>query len=66
MIGVRDGGGVKAEGVKGRRPVGRENSAGFRREDAGGWAGKSAERESDERWSLEWGTWDAVNGWKEC
>lgn len=38
MIGdqVNDGGGVKAKEVRGRRPVGRENSTGFRREDAGG------------------------------
>lgn len=38
MIGdqVNDGGGVKAEEVRGRRPVGREKSTGFGREDAGG------------------------------
>lgn len=46
--------------------VGRESSAGFGREDAGGWPGKSAERKSDERWSLGWETWGAVNGWKGC
>lgn len=42
--GVNDGGGVKAEEVRGRRPVGRENSADLRREDAGAWPGKSAGR----------------------
>lgn len=58
MIGdlVNDGGGVKAEEIRRRRPVGRENSAGFRREDAGGWPGKSAERVNLRRGGL----WDVT------
>lgn len=61
---VNDGGGVKAEEVRGRKPVGRKYSAGFRREDASDWPGKSAERVNLRRcgfgmWQER--TWDTVN-----
>lgn len=58
MIGdqANDGGGVRTEEVRGRRPVGRENSAGFRREDAGGgplrlaeWKGNRKQEASRQR-----------------
>lgn len=56
MIGdqVNDGGGVRAEEVRGRRPVDRENSAGFRREDAGGGPVRLTEWKGDSKQEARW------------